>query len=150
MGRARESLGQTSRSFSSTEHSAARFAAQGLGAVVPAAQDELQLEVADRAAAERQKAIEGAINAQQLAQTLVEIERTAAAKRVQINAEASKAYADLDRQRLETEKKSYLDSTGAFLDQLQKRLDLRKQLEERTTGLVEAGQISDPLADADK
>src|SRR5207249_10934085 len=44
----------------------------------------------------------------------------------------------------------FVDSTAAFIEQLQKRLDLRKQLEERTTGLVEAGQISDPLADADK
>src|SRR5947208_9509136 len=38
MGRARESLGQTSRSFGTAEHSAALFAAKGLGAVIPAAQ----------------------------------------------------------------------------------------------------------------
>ena len=112
--------------------------------------EELQLEVNDRQAAERQKAIDGAINATQLAQTLVEIEHTAAAKRVEINATASKAYADFDRQRLEGEKKLFLESTSAFLDNLQKRLDLRKQLEERTTGLVEAGQIFDPSRDTDK
>ena len=73
-----------------------------------AALDELELEVKDRQAAERQKAIDGAITAGQLAQTLVEIERTAAAKRVQINEEAAKAYAALDQRRLEGEKKLYL------------------------------------------
>lgn len=115
-----------------------------------AALDELELEVQDRQVVERQKAIDGKINAEQLAATLIEIERTATAARVKINAEAGKAYADLDKQRLESEKTSYLASTTALVDQITKRIDLRKQLEAKTQGLVDTGAIADPFGNAEQ
>lgn len=40
--------------------------------------------------------------------------------------------------------------TNAMLDSLKRRLDLRKQLEQQTAGLVESGAITDPLANAEK
>lgn len=115
-----------------------------------AALDELEFEIKSRPAAGLQKFAAGKITAEQLAGTQIEIERTATAQRVKINAEAGKAFADLDKARLESEKASFLAGTSALLDTLQKRLDLRKQIEDTTKGLVEGGQIFDPFANADK